>query len=136
MLVGIIYSTEKKVIGKLAEGLKRGLEEQGQNVRMYPDNLDTYTGIASCNHIFVGTHITSAFKTKTPERLRDVLAKLPGISGKRAIAFVPKGGIGERKALVALMGDMERQGCYIIDQRAFSSEEDAYRFGKTINLRD
>ncbi len=134
MLIGIIFSTEKKVIGKLAEGLKRGLEEQGQTVRMYPDNLVTYTGLTSCNHIFVGSYVTSAFKAKTPSKLREVLAKVPGISGKRTIAFVPRGGIGERKALVALMDDMEKQGCYIIDQQAFSSEEDAYNFGKTIRL--
>jgi flavorubredoxin len=135
MLVGIIYSTEKKVIGKLAEALKRGLEEQGHQVKVFPDNTDSFTGLAACKTLIVGSYVTGGFKPKTPGRLKDVLSKLGIISGKRSMAFLAKGGIAERKALVQLMNDMEKQGCYMVDQRTFSSEDDAYRFGKTITLR-
>jgi len=68
--------------------------------------------------------------------LKEALGKVPGISGKRSIAFVVKSGPGSsRKALLALMNDMEKQGCFIIDQRAFSSDEEAYKFGKSIKLK-
>ncbi len=43
--------------------------------------------------------------------------------------------MGERKALAALMKDMEKQGCYLVDQHSFSSEQQAYEFGKTIHLK-
>ena len=135
MLVGIIYSTEKKVIAKLAEGLKRGLEEQGQEVKVFSDDTDSFAGLAACKAIMVGSYVTGGFKPKTPPRLKDTLSKLSIISGKRSIAFVASGGIGERKALLQLMNDMERQGCYMVDQQSFSSEDDAYRFGKTVSLK-
>ena len=135
MLVGIIYSTEKKVIGKLAEALQRGLEEQGHQVKVFSDDTESFTGLAACKTLIVGSYVTGGFKPKTPSRLKDVLSKLGIISGKRSMAFVAKGGIAERKALVQLMNDMEKQGCYMVDQRTFSSEDDAYRFGKTVTLK-
>jgi len=134
--IGIIFSTEKKIIEKLANGLKRGLEEQGNTVMLFPDNSSTFSGLASCKHIFVGSFVTAAFKPKTPSRLRDALNKAPGISGKRSVAFIASGGLGVRKALLALMNDMEKQGCFIIDQKAFSSENDAYKFGKNVKLKE
>jgi len=134
--VGIIYSTEKNFIEKVALGLKRGLEAQGETVQIFPDTSGSFSGIASCRHLFVGSYITSMFKAKTPPKLKEALGKVPGISGKRSIAFVVKSGPGSpRKALLSLMNDMEKQGCFIIDQRAFSSDEEAYNFGKTINLK-
>ena len=135
MNIGIIYSTEKKVIKKIANGLKRGLEEQGNTVMLFPDNNGTFSGLASCKYIFVGSFITAAFKPHTPSRLRDVLNKSPGMSGKRSIAFIASGGMGARKAMLSLMNDMEKQGCFIIDQRVFSSENDAYQFAKSVKLR-
>ena len=136
MTIGIIYSTDKKVIEKLAEALKRGLEEQGNEVKMFPDTSDSFSGLASCKHIFVGSYITAAVKPKTPPRLKEALSKAPGIGGKRSIAFIPSGLMGARKALLALMNDMEKEGCFIIDQRVFSSEEDAYNFGRSLKLKD
>jgi flavorubredoxin len=135
MLVGIIYSTEKKVIGKLVEGIRRGLEEQGHQVKLYPDDTSTFTGLAGCKTLIVGSYVTAAFKPKTPSRLYDALSKLGGISGKRSIAFVARGGMGERKSIVQLMKDMEKQGCYIVDQRSFATQEEAYRFAKTLKLK-
>ena len=135
MLVGIIYSTEKKVIAKLVESLKRGLEEQGHQVKVYSDDTGSFTGLAACKTIMIGSYVTGGFKPKTPSRLKDALSKLSIMSGKRSIAFVASGGIGERKALVRLMNDMEKQGCYMVDQRSFSSEDDAYRFGKSVSLK-
>ena len=135
MLVGIIYSTEKKVIGKLADALQRGLEEQGHQVKVFPDDTESFTGLAACKTLIVGSYVTGGFKPKTPSRLKDALNKLGIISGKRSMAFIAKGGIAERKALVQLMNDMEKQGCYMVDQRTFSSEDDAYRFGKTVTLK-
>jgi len=136
VLIGIIYSTEKKVIEKLAQGLKRGLEEQGHRVRLYADNSENFSGLAGCRHLFVGSFSTGGFKPRTPMRLKDMLSKTGGISGKRSIAFLAKGGMSERKALIALMNDMETQGCYIIDQEVFSSETDAYNFGKSVHLKE
>ncbi len=135
MLVGIIYSTEKKVIAKLVEGLKRGLEEQGHQVKVFPDDTDSFTGLAACKSLMVGSCVTGGFKPKTPSRLKDALSKLNIISGKRSIAFVASGGIGERKALIQLMNDMEKQGCYMVNQQSFSSEDDAHRFGKSVSLK-
>ncbi len=136
VLIGIIYSTEKKVIEKLARGLKRGLEEQGHRVQVYTDNDERFSGLAGCRHLFVGSFSTGGFKPKTPMRLKEMLSKTGGISGKRSIAFLAKGGMGERKALAALMNDMEKQGCYIIDQEIFSSEQHAYNFGKSVHLKE
>lgn len=135
MHIGIIYSTEKKVIEKLAGGLKRGLEEQGSTVSMFPDNAESFRGLASCKHLFVGTYVTSIFKAKTPSRLRDALNKVPGIAGKKSVAFTAGSGLGDRKALLSLMNDMEKQGCFMIDQRSFSSEKIAYEFGKALKLK-
>ncbi len=134
--IGIIYSTDKKVIEKLVQGLKKGLEEQGNVVKLFPDTADNFTGLASCKHIFVGSYITASIKPRTPQRLRDALSRATGLGGKRSIAFIASGMFGARKALLALMNDMEKQGCFIIDQRAFSSEEDAYNFAKKIKLKE
>ena len=135
MQIGIIYTTDKKAIEKLAGGLKRGLEEQGSTVLMFPDNAESFRGLASCKHLFVGTYVMSIFKAKTPSKLRDALNKVPGLAGKRSVAFAAGNGLGNRKALLSLMNDMEKQGCFIIDQRSFSSEKDAYEFGKAIKLK-
>ena len=135
MHIGIIYSSEKKVIEKLAENLKKGLEDQGHTVLIFPDNSDSFRGLAACKHLFVGTYITSIFKAKTPPKLKDALNNVPGITGRRATAFVAGSGMGERKALLALMNDMEKQGCFMVDQRALTSEKDAYEFGKTVALK-
>jgi flavorubredoxin len=135
MLVGIIYSSEKKVIEKLAQALQRGLEEQGHQVKIFSDDSDSFTGLAACKTIIVGSYVTGGFRPKTPPRLKDTLSKLSIVSGKRSMAFVSSGGIGERKALVQLMNDMEKQGCYMVDQQSFSSEDDAYRFGKSVELK-
>jgi flavorubredoxin len=133
--IGIIYSTDKKVIEKYSGGLKNGLEEQGHRVMIFPDNSDSFRGLAACKHLFVGSYITSIFKPKTPKRLRDALHNIPGITGRRSTAYVAGSGMGERKALLALMNDMEKQGCFMVDQRAFTSEKDAYEFGKTVELK-
>ena len=135
MHIGIIYSSEKKVIEKLAKNLKKGLEEQGHTLLIFPDNSDSFRGLAACKHLFVGTYITSIFKAKTPSKLRDALNNVPGITGRRATAFVAGSGMGERKALLALMNDMEKQGCFMVDQRALTSEKDAYEFGKAVALK-
>jgi flavorubredoxin len=135
VLVGILYSTHKKVIEKLALALKRGLEEQGHSVRVFADTDERLTGLGACKRLFVGSCVTSLFKARTPARLKETIGKTSGLSGKRSIAFLAGGGMGERKALVSLMNDMEKQGCYIIDQQTFSSEEDARTFGKTIQFK-
>ena len=133
--VGIIYSSEKKVIEKLAGELKRGLEEQRHTVFMYADSADNFRGIAGCRYLIIGSYATAAFKPKTPSRLTAALHKVPGIAGKRSIAFVPRSAMGEKKALAALMNDMEKQGCFLIDQRAFGSEKEAYEFARSVNLK-
>ncbi len=134
MHIGILYSSEKKVIEKLAQGLRKGLEEQAGTVLLFPDNAEHFRGLAACKLLFVGSYVTSIFKAKTPPRLRDALNKIPGIAGRRAFAFVARSGLGERKALLSLMNDMEKQGCFIIDQQSFSSEKEAYEFGKKVKL--
>lgn len=135
MRVGIIYSAEKKIVESIAHGLKRGLEEQGATVRMFPDTTNTLSGLSACNLVFVGGFVMSIFKGKTPQRLREVLQKATGIAGKRSVAFVPKSGMGERKALLSLMQAMEKQGCYLIDQLSIASEKDAYAVGKRMKLK-
>lgn len=135
MHVGIIYSSEKKVIEKLAAELKKGLEEQHHTVFMYADSANNFRGIAGCRYFMIGSYATAAFKPKTPTRLAAALHKVPGIAGKKSIAFMPRSVMGERKALIALMNDMEKQGCVLIDQRAFGSEKEAYEFGRTISLK-
>jgi flavorubredoxin len=135
VLVGILYSTHKKSIEKHADALRRGLEEQGHTVRMYPDRDSTFGGLSACKRLFVGSCVTSSFKAKTPPLLGESLGKIGGLAGKRSIAFLAGGGMGERKALVALMNTMEKQGCYILDQKTFSTEKDAYSFGKTIRFK-
>lgn len=136
MEIGILYSSEKSTVEKIAHGLKRGLEEQGQKVFIFSDISCSFAGLARCRHIFIGSFITSIFKAKTPQKLRDALSRAPGIGGKRSIAFVAGSGPGARKALVALMSDMEKQGCFIIDQRAFGSEKEAYEFGRNVTLKE
>jgi flavorubredoxin len=133
--VGIIYSTEKKVIEKLAQGLAQGLQDQGHTVKLYADVSESFGGLAMCKHLFIGSYTTAAFKPRTPVKLRDALNKIPGLAGKRSTAFIARGGMGERKALVALMTDMEKQGCFIVDQVSFSSEREAQGFGKTVKLK-
>jgi flavorubredoxin len=133
--IGIIYTTEKKVIEKLAQGLEKGLQEQGHAVKLFTDFSESFGGLAMCRHLFIGSYATSAFKPKTPVKLREALNKIPGLSGKRSTAFVSRGGMGERKALVALMNDMEKQGCFIVDQVSFGSEKEAWEFGRTVKLK-
>jgi flavorubredoxin len=133
--VGILYSTEKKVIENLAQGLEKGLREQGHTVKLFTDESESYGGLAMCRHLFVGSYATSAFKPKTPGKLRNALGKIPGLAGKRSTAFVVRGGMGERKALVTLMTDMERQGCFLVDQVSFSSEREAELFGRKVQLK-
>jgi hypothetical protein len=121
MLVGILYSKEKPVIEKLSESLKKGIETQGAEVRLYPDNA-------------VGSYAPSMFKVKTPPSVKDALYKSGGLAGKRCVAFTPDGGGRGRKALLAVMSDMEHQGCIVVDMVILKSEKEAYQFGTQITL--
>jgi hypothetical protein len=134
MLVGILYSKEKPVIEKLSESLKKGIETQGAEVRLYPDNADTFSGIAACRMLFVGSYAPSLFKVKTPPSVKDALYKSGGLAGKRCVAFTPDGGGRGRKALLAVMSDMEHQGCIVVDMVILKSEKEAYQFGTQITL--
>ncbi|MFW6180431.1 MAG: hypothetical protein ACOC8N_01685 [Spirochaetota bacterium] len=135
MLIGILYSTHKKAVQEAAEGLRQGLEEQGHSVKIFPDDAGSFGALGACRNIMVGSCVTALFKPRTPKKLRDALAKAPGLAGKRSVAFLAGGGMSERKALAALMKDMEKQGCYLVDQRSFSSRQDAYEFGRQAELK-
>ena len=134
MRIGILYSTDKPIIEKLAISLKNGIEGRGDDAVLYPDSSDTFSGIAACRMLFVGTYAPSMFKVKTPARLKEALGKVAGISGKRSIAFTPDSGTKGRKALLALMADMERQGCIMIDQLVLRSEKEADQYVATMKL--
>ena len=136
MLIGIIYSTEKNVIEKLADGLKRGIEEQGKEVRLYPDTSDKVSGLPACNLVLVGTYAPTLFKVKTPSRLTSILDRAGGLAGKRSIAFTPDTGSKGRKALFAVMKEMEKQGCVVIDQLALRTEKEAYQYGTMLKLKE
>lgn len=135
MLVGILYSSDKKQVEEHALALQKGLEEQGYQVRPFADSEQRFGPLASCKHVFVGSHITALFKPRTPRGLQDALAKAPGLAGKRTTAFLAGGGMSERKALVRLMNDMEKYGCYMVDQQTFSSKDEAYQFGRQVELK-
>ena len=135
MRIGIVYSTEKPIIEKLAVSLKKGIETQGDEVILYPDKSDRFSGIAACRLLFVGTYAPSMFKVRTPSKLKDALSKAGGISGKRSIAFTSDSGARARKALLALMADMERQGCIIIDQIEMRTEKEMYQYGANVKLK-
>ena len=130
MRVGILYSTEKPMLKRLSDSLKQGLEKQGAEVQLYPDNADTFSGIASCKLLFIGS-----FKVRTPVRMRGALGKSGGLVGRRAVAFTYDKGSRGRKALLAVMADMERQGCIVVDQLTIRSEKEACQFGATVKLR-
>jgi hypothetical protein len=132
--VGILYSTEKPSLKRLSDSLKQGLEKQGAQVQLYPDNANTFSGIAACKLLFIGSFAPSFFKVRTPARMREALGKSGGLAGRRAVAFTNDKGSRGRKALLSVMADMERQGCIIVDQLTIRSEKEAYQFGETVKL--
>jgi flavorubredoxin len=136
VFVGIIYSTEKNVIEKVAEGLKSGIEKQGKEVRLYPDNSEKVSGLPACKLILVGTYAPTLFKVKTPSRLKSMLDRAGGLAGKRSIAFTSDTGSRGRKALFAVMKEMEKQGCVVIDQLTLRNEKEAYQYGANLKMRD
>jgi hypothetical protein len=135
MRVGILYSTEKPVIEKLSESLKKGIETQGAEVRLYPDNAVTFSGMAACRMLFVGIYAPSMFKVKTPPRVKEALHKSGGLVGKRCVAFTTDSGSRGRKSLLAVMSDMEHQGCIVVDMVVLRSEKEAYQFGTQVTLK-
>ncbi|MBN2325136.1 MAG: hypothetical protein JXQ30_15510 [Spirochaetes bacterium] len=134
MRVGILYSSEKPILKRLSDSLKKGLEKQGAQVQLHPDNADTFSGISTCKLVFVGSFAPSFFKVRTPVRMREALGKSGGLVGRRAVAFTNDRGSRGRKALLSVMADMERQGCIVVDQRTIRSEREAYQFGATVKL--
>lgn len=135
MRVGILYSAEKPIIEKVAGSLKKGIEEQGSEAGLYPDSSDTFSGLSASRLLFVGTYASSMFKVRTPSRLKEALNKIGGIAGKRSIAFTPDSGTRGRKALLALMADMERQGCIVVDQLVLRSEKEAQQYASEMRLK-
>ena len=135
MRVGILYSTEKPMLKRLSDSLKQGLEKQGAEVQLYPDNADTFSSIASCKLLFIGSFAPSIFKVQTPVKMRGALGKSGGLMGRRAVAFTYDKGSRGRKALLAVMADIERQGCIVVDQLTIRSEKEACQFGATVKLR-
>jgi hypothetical protein len=133
--VGILYSTEKATIVELAGSLRRGIEEQGNEATLYPDSADTFSGLAACRLLFVGTYAPTMFKVHTPSRLKEALNKAGGLVGKRTIAFTPDAGARGTKALLALMADMERQGCIVVDQIVLKSEKEAFQYSSALKLK-
>lgn len=134
MRVGILYSTEKPILERFVDSLKQGLEKQGAQVQLYPDNSERFGGLAACKLLFIGSFAPTLFKVRTPVRMRAALGKSGGLLGRRAVAFTCDKGARGRKALLAVMADMERQGCIIVDQLTIRSEREAHQFGATLKL--
>ena len=134
MRIGILYSSEKPVLKKLSDSLKQGLEKQGAQVQLYPDDAGTFSGLSACRLIFVGSYAPSIIKVRTPARMKEALGKAGGLVGKRAVAFTHDKGSRGRKALLAVMADMERQGCIVVDQVTIRTEKEAALYGATVKL--
>lgn len=124
----------KQKVLAIAQSLVRGIEEQGHDAQILDVDTDTGFRLTGYQYIAVGTSPISPFGGKIETRIAEVLGASGHISGKKAFAFVPRGGFGTQKALLRLMNRLEHEGVFVRFSDVIRSPAEAAIIGRRLKI--
>ncbi|MFW5981947.1 MAG: DNA-binding response regulator [Halanaerobiaceae bacterium] len=128
----IIYSEEGK-LKEIAEGVEEGLQnngyqadiisakEQGRPVSFFPYDL-----------VLVGSPGKGFIKGSIASDIPAFLKQCKRTAGQEAVAIVTPSGLATNKALKALMGELEKMGCFVNNFKTIKNKKEAVAFGESL----
>jgi menaquinone-dependent protoporphyrinogen IX oxidase len=126
--------SDRNRIREVAKGLQQGIESQGHTADLIDGEKDVNVKLTMYEFIAVGTNAVNVFGGKVSDKIRNFLSNSGIISGKRAYAFVVRGGLRKLKTLKRLMGVMEHEGMYITNFHLLQDTRGAQEAGSELRL--
>ena len=118
----------------LCRSLARGIMAQGHQVDVVDATTDGNARLTSYQYLAIGSEGTTLFTGKLPEVAARFLKAAGTVAGKRSYAFVFKGRIGYRRALLRLMQAMESEGMYLKNSGVLATEGEAEAVGQRLQV--
>lgn len=125
--------SRKRILG-LAQGLAKGIREQGHQVDVIDGGRDVNSKLTIYQYIAVGGESTTTFTGKIPEVVTRYLKGAGMISGKRCYAFVSKATLSSNRALQRLMKVMEGEGMFLKNSGVLNSAVEAEAVGRRLHV--
>ena len=125
--------SRKRLLG-LAQGLAKGMQEQGHQVDVIDGGHDVNSKLTIYQYIAVGGESTTTFTGKIPEVVTRYLKGAGMISGKRCYAFVSKATLSSNRALQRLMKVMEGEGMFLKNSGVLNSAVEAEAVGRRLHI--
>jgi flavorubredoxin len=119
---------------RLAQGLARGIEKQGNQVDTFEGARDSNAKLTIYQYIVVGTEPVGTFGGKIPDSVKTFLSAAGAVSGKKSYAFVSRSTFGAGKSLAALMKCMEGEGMLIKVSDVLRSPAEAEEIGRRLHV--
>ena len=133
-VVVVFFSLKKNQnLRDIATALAKGIETQGCNVDIIDAAAMPDRKLVIYNYIAVGTEQTS-FLGKISEKITYYLREAGSLTGKKSLAFILKSTVGSTKALLELMGVMEKEGMFIKNSLVFKQPGEAFEAGKKLHI--
>ncbi len=135
MRVAVVYFSEKKnrALTETAQAMAGGIETQGHQVDLIDAIHMNNKKLLMYNYLAMGTEQVSAFG-KISEKIGQYLNQAGSLTGRKSCAFVLKNTFGTTKALLNLMGAMEKEGMFIKNSLIFHNKEEAFEAGKKLHI--
>ncbi|MEJ6951158.1 flavodoxin family protein [Natronospora cellulosivora (SeqCode)] len=128
----IIHSTEGN-LEEISKGIEEGLENNGYQVDTISTNeKGKVHSFFPYDFVIVGSPSKGFIKGTIAADISSFLKQCKRTAGKNAIAFVTPSGIATNKSLKALMGELEKLGCFVNDFRTIKNRNDAVSFGESL----
>ncbi len=119
---------------RIAQGLARGIEKQGNQVDTFEGARDSNTKLTIYQYIVVGAEPVGTLGGKIPDSVKTFLSGAGAVTGKKSYAFVSKATFGAGKSLAALMKCMEGEGMLIKTSDILRSPAEAEEIGRRLRV--
>lgn len=136
MRVAVVFFSGRNRDGvmRLAQGIARGIEKQGNQVDTFEGARDSNAKLTIYQYIVVGTEPVGTFGGKIPDSVKTFLAGAGAVTGKKSYAFVSRSTFGAGKSLAALMKCMEGEGMLIKVSDILRSPAEAEEIGRRLRV--
>lgn len=129
----IIYSNTGK-LEEISRGLTEGIESLGHKVDILTtSDRDKPVSFHPYDAVLVGSPTRGIFRGKIAEDIPAFLKKCKRTMGQLVMAFVTPRFFATGKALIKLMNELEKHGCFVKDFKSLRNYQEAVDFGKKIN---
>ena len=136
MRVAVVFFSgqNRDTMMRLAQGLARGIEKQGNQVDTFEGARDSNAKLTIYQYIVVGAEPVGTIGGKIPDSVKTFLSGAGAVTGKKSYAFVSRRPFGAAKSLAALMKCMEGEGMLIKTSDILRSPAEAEEIGRRLRV--